>query len=450
MGAASASFASATVLLQLAAPGGPAEGYTVASSPPADSAASSPSSSSAAAATAGATVTVTGNDERGLLFGVGRLIRMLEARRYEGYKTAAVSNVTLPASINITSSPANRMRGHQLGYRPKTNSYDAWTPAQYEQYVVDLALFGTNMIELMPWHTDDDDHSPMFTVEPQAMLTSVSTACDKYGLDFGLWYPLMERNYSDPSTMDKAVGDWRDVLGRLARLDHIQVPAGDPGKATPAALVAAAAALAHTARSAPLFPGVKVWVGPQEWSPAEMAEWNDELVQARRWMSGVVYGPHTAATLARFWANYSGVVAAGGGPPSASASPTADPSGPSGRLPIRLYPDITHSLTTQFPVPEWDRAFAITESREVINPRPTQFAHIGRLHLNWTQGEGFSSYSEGCHDDVNKVVWSAVAWGPDAGEDPYPAGPYPAGTAAHADANAGASDTVLRRAIRDW
>ena len=41
-------------------------------------------------------------------------------------------------------SPATYpLRGHQLGYRPKTNSYDAWTPAMWEQYVRDLVVFGT-------------------------------------------------------------------------------------------------------------------------------------------------------------------------------------------------------------------------------------------------------------------------------------------------------------------
>jgi hypothetical protein len=54
---------------------------------------------------------------------------------------------------------------------------------------------------------------------------------------------------------------------------------------------------------------------------------------------------------------------------------------------------------------------AITESREPVNPRPTEFAAIAKLHLNSsTRIVGFSTYSEGCNDDVNKAVWSAVGW----------------------------------------
>ena len=36
------------------------------------------------------------------------------------------------------------MRGHQLGYRPKTNAYDAWSVPMWEQYIRELAIFGTN------------------------------------------------------------------------------------------------------------------------------------------------------------------------------------------------------------------------------------------------------------------------------------------------------------------
>lgn len=39
-------------------------------------------------------------------------------------------------------------------------------------------------------------------------------------------------------------------------------------------------------------------------------------------------------------------------------------------IPIRRYPDITHSLSSQYPIPKWDLAWAITLGRECINPRP--------------------------------------------------------------------------------
>ncbi len=82
------------------------------------------------------------------------------------------------------------------------------------------------------------------------------------------------------------------------------------------------------------------------------------------------------------------------------------------KYPIRDYPDITHSLRCQYPVPDWDVAYSLTEGREVINPRPRDESTI--FHAFARQTIGFITYSEGCNDDVNKIVWSALGWDPDA------------------------------------
>ena len=77
-----------------------------------------------------------------------------------------------------------------------------------------------------------------------------------------------------------------------------------------------------------------------------------------------------------------------------------------------MYPDITHSRRAQYPVPDWDIAFAQTEAREIINPRPLDRTAIFRPLTDMQIG--FITYSEGCNDDVNKIVWSALGWDPDA------------------------------------
>lgn len=98
----------------------------------------------------GPALRITGGDERGVLFGVGRLLRELNYtynQRYgSGTHDGPTSNVELPLPVNISSSPDFSMRGHQLGYRPKTNAYDGWDGEQYERYIEDLALFGTNYL----------------------------------------------------------------------------------------------------------------------------------------------------------------------------------------------------------------------------------------------------------------------------------------------------------------
>src|SRR5262249_40282537 len=81
------------------------------------------------------------------------------------------------------------------------------------------------------------------------------------------------------------------------------------------------------------------------------------------------------------------------------------------RYPIRLYPDITHCIQCQYPVPDWDLAYAHTLNREPINPRPIDQAAIFRATKDTSIG--FLTYSEGCNDDVNKFIWSGLGWDPD-------------------------------------
>src|SRR6266699_2695973 len=87
-------------------------------------------------------VWVIGADPRGTLFGAGYLLRKLDW---------AKGKLSIDA-LDITTAPAYPIRGHQLGYRTQANSYDAWDAAQYEQYIRELAFFGVNSIENIPFH----------------------------------------------------------------------------------------------------------------------------------------------------------------------------------------------------------------------------------------------------------------------------------------------------------
>ena len=75
---------------------------------------------------------------------------------------------------------------------------------------------------------------------------------------------------------------------------------------------------------------------------------------------------------------------------------------------IRSYPDLTHTVRCQYPVERWDQAFALTLGRECTNPQPIYYAGIHNKYANYTNG--FLSYSDGIHDDVNKVIWSQMGW----------------------------------------
>lgn len=321
-------------------------------------------------------IAVIGADQRGVLFGVGRLLRLIDFGREQARLRTT--------SLNVVSSPEYRLRGHQLGYRPKTNAYDAWTVEIWDQYIRDLAVFGTNAIELMPPRTDDLPDSPHFPLPPLEMMVQMSRIADDYGLDVWIWYPAMDPNYADPATVESAVREWAKVFQALPRIDAVFVPGGDPGHTEPKYLLALLEKQKASLRQS--HPRAQMWVSPQGFS----RDWYQEFVdlahkpQTMSWLDGVVFGPMSRLAVKEL----------------RQALPE--------HYPIRCYPDITHSVQCQYPVPNWDLAYQLTEGREVINPRPHGEATILRQILPGTIG--FISYSEGCNDDVNKFVWSSLAW----------------------------------------
>jgi hypothetical protein len=322
-------------------------------------------------------VWAAGNDARGVLFGAGRLLRELRIERLK---------VTIPDSFEEQSAPQTALRGHQLGYRPKTNSYDGWTVAMWEQYIRDLVVFGCNAIELIPPRSDDDADSPLFPLPPLRMMTEVSKLAGEYGMDVWVWYPAMDIDYSNPKTVEFALKEWGEVFRALPRLDAVFVPGGDPGHTRPKVLFDLLEK--QTVNLHKYHPQAAMWMSPQSFTAPWMNEFYELINKNPAWLSGIVFGPQVRISL----------------PKLRAAVPA--------RIGIRDYPDITHSLRCQYPVPDWDLALAMTEGREVCNPRPEQTARYfrhGRAHTI-----GFITYSEGCHDDVNKIVWSALGWNPDA------------------------------------
>ena len=323
-------------------------------------------------------VEVTGNDERGVLFGVGGLLRALEMRR---------DSITLARPLDVRTSPKYPLRGHQLGYRPKTNSYDGWDVPEWEHYIRDLAVFGANAIELIPPRSDDAPDSPHFPLPQMPMMIEMSRLAAEYGLQCWVWYPAMDADYSNPATVTAAIHEWGEVFRQLPRIDAVFVPGGDPGHTEPKYLLALLEKQTANLRS--YHPGANMWLSPQGFSAAWMDEFFGLMDQHPAWLTGIVFGPQVRIDL----------------PELRQRIPK--------QYPIRFYPDITHSTNSEFPVTDWDVAYAQTEEREVINPRPLDEARIFRV-LQPYAAEGFIAYSEGCNDDVNKAVWSALGWNPQA------------------------------------
>jgi len=319
---------------------------------------------------------VAAETPRGRLFGVGWLLRKLET---------GPGRVVAPDDLAIDTTPTQAVRGVQIGYRFKNNSYDAWTLAMFERRVRDIALFGGNTIQVIAPVSDDAATSPLFPAPPLETIIGLSALAERYGLDFALYYPQLGKDYGDPLVLAAELKAFETLVRRLPRVDALYVPGGDPGHTHPDRLFPLVAQEARVL--AKVHPGAKVWLSGQGFDRAESEAFYAQLAREPDWLTGVFWGPQTRDPLAvqrrRIPARY----------------------------PIQLYPDIGHTLHSQFPVPQWDPAFAITEGREPINPRPlgqaTIFRHLAALNT------GAVTYSEGVNDDVNMALWFQLGWSAD-------------------------------------
>ncbi|MHC4617476.1 MAG: PA14 domain-containing protein [Planctomycetota bacterium] len=328
------------------------------------------------------TVCLAGHDERAVLYAAGRLLRELEMGR---------DTVGLDSNLKTATAPKYPLRGHQIGYRPKTNAYDAWNIEMWEQYFRDMVVFGTNAVEFVPPESDDRDDSPHFPKPKLEMMVAMSQLADDYDLDVWIWYPVVDDDDLDEEAIGRALRDREEVFASLPRIDAIFVPGGDPGEVHPRQLFVLMERLKKVLHKH--HPNAQMWVSPQGF------DWDDEGVgymklfydimqnEQPEWLDGVVFGPQVRDNLRIL----------------RQKLPK--------QYPIRRYPDITHCLDAQYQIPDWDPAFHVTLYREPINPRPMAYAKIFRDWDEYTCG--FITYCEGVNDDLNKFVWACLGWDPE-------------------------------------
>ena len=317
-------------------------------------------------------VWLLGADGPGTLFAVGHLMRHL---------SWAPGAVTLSAPLDIATAPAYPIRGHQLGYRYHSNTYDAWDDAQYEQYIRELALFGSNAIEQIPFQ--DDRESPHYPLSRRDMNRRLSEICAEYEVQYWLWVPAGD--LTDDEVYAGHLAEHEELFDDCPRIDALFFPGGDPGNNPPDLVMPYLEDLAEQLLER--HPEAKIWVSLQGFS-----EDDAEFVQAYidehepAWLGGLVSGP--------------------GSPPIKETRERLHPD-----YGLRHYPDITHTVRAQYPTPWWDPAFNVTYGREPTNPEPLRYAHIHNWFAPYTAGS--ISYSDGINDDINKVVWSRRGWDPD-------------------------------------
>jgi hypothetical protein len=320
-----------------------------------------------------AVVWVVGSDPKGALNGVGKLLRSIDWR-----KGAA----GLKQPLHVKAAPRAAIRGHQLGYRSTANSYDAWDAAQYDQYIREMSFFGLNAIENIPFEEKDSPHMP---ISPREMNRELGSICQKYGVAYWVWTPA-EVDLSDSAKRAELLDRHEAFYKDSTHLDAVFFPGGDPGHNHPKLMMPFLEDASK--RLAKHHPDVKVWMSLQGFDEEETDYYFEWLAEHQPdWFGGAVGGPSSPplATLrARLHEKYQ----------------------------LRDYPDITHTVRSQYPTAWIDPAFAHTSGREGTNPEPVYYSIIHNATAPYT--DGFVTYSDGMHDDVNKTVYSAFGWNPDS------------------------------------
>ena len=313
---------------------------------------------------------VIGADDQGIVYGIGKLLMTTQTRDKQ---------ITLAAGTDIASSPEYSIRGHQFGYRMTANSWDSWTIAQFDQHIREQVLFGANSIEGIPFQ--DERVDTLMKYPRSVMNIELSKICDKYGADYWVW-AAAEVDLKNKKQRQDLLDKYETFFKECPRFDGVFFPGGDPGDNHPSEVMPFLEDM--TAILHKYHPKAGMWISLQGFNKEKVDYFFKYLEEKNPdWLTGVANGPSS--------------------PPISEERQ---------RLPkkykLRSYPDLTHTVRCQFPVKKWDQAFALTEGRECTNPQPMYYAEVHNHDAPFT--DGFISYSDGVHDDVNKIVWSQMAW----------------------------------------
>jgi hypothetical protein len=308
-------------------------------------------------------VYLIGSDDRGALFAVGRLIRLLYLA--DGY-------IRLADDVRIATAPADAIRAQQI--IRSTQSEDGfidWDDAsQKQQHIRDLVMFGTNGFE------------------PKAP-ENVDDFLEELGIDF--FHKLTCQAIID---YDKLSDDEiRHLYDDLVGIDHITTYGGDASGSRPPHLF-----FTKTERILPLIieslgGNIKWWYSNQ-CLRAHAVDYDDYIFNYFRskrpsWLYGMVYGPWTKRGIGEIRADLPG------------------------QYVIRHYPESCHVRWCQYPVPKWDRVWAS------IWPRNQSIyvmaAMMVQVHTATRAGTiGFLPYNHtGSFNDLNKFAWVCAGWDPD-------------------------------------
>lgn len=318
-------------------------------------------------------LTLQSSSLRGFIYGYSLFLKKTEYTQ---------DKIVLVNDISGIFSPEKKIRGHQLGYRPKNNTYDAWTPEDFFSYFKDMMFFGSNCCELLPGGTDDAPPNELMRWDPDEMLALCAQQAEQIDLDVSIWYP----NCDTDLPLEEAACKREKIFKSVSNLKYVFIPGADPGKMTVEDFLDRLYVFSKVLKR--VRPMASIWPSVQE--PEELPGWGKSFVQESCHLSkeieGIISGPFAPLSLYELRKNAAN------------------------QYPIRFYPDIAHNVRCQYPVnvaqSDWHFSLAATLGRESINPRPCEFARIHAQTRRYTIGS--VCYSEGVNDDVNKMVWASL------------------------------------------
>lgn len=326
----------------------------------------------------GSTYVIKAKTIRGLIFGYSLFLRKT---------TFKDGIIELTTDICGYHSPVKPIRGHQAGYRTTPNTYDAWDYDQYFRFYLDIMAFGANICEHNGTRPSKNFRNAIMKYEQYEFLQEATRLADTVDLDISLWHAN-----NDNETEADALALREQLYACLKRLDYLFIPGGDPGEMPADEFIERCLKIDTVLKKS--HPEARLQ--PSAQAPHSMPDWGqlfmDSIKNTPKEIDAVIMGPNHAYPIHELRAKT---------PPC---------------YPLRFYPDITHNLRCEYPVnflqDDWHFAFASTLSRESVNPRPTELRKLHRIFSPYTIGG--VSYSEGVHDDVNKAIWSALDWNPEA------------------------------------
>ncbi len=304
---------------------------------------------------------------RGFLYAIGLFLRKLEVQG---------NDLVLTEDITGHHSPDKPIRGHQLGYRPLSNTYDKWDVPDYVRYMTELSFFGMNAVELIPL----GEKNELMIYDAVTMAAKLSEEIRALDMDVSVWIP------NGDGEEEAELKAREEMFAALPCLDAVFIPGADPGDLPADAMVKRAVKIGEALHKS--HPAAKLWVSAQ--APHNDKQWGEvflrEVNAHKTHFAGVIQGPNRAFDIDVL-------------------RERLDPD-----LPIRYYPDICHTVRCEYPLTDVPYLYNTGLGRESVCPRSVDYKRLHGAVSPYTVGS--VTYSDGVNDDVNKAVWCALEWDP--------------------------------------